>query len=193
MSLTATIIYDELVERCKQGDVKGYEELYHRYCKAMYNTSLRIVNSTADAEDVLQESFLSAFSHLHDFDYSSTFGAWFKRIVINKSISHLRKKKMALVDLEETSVNEYAEPARAEEENIDLKVVEIKKAMALLPHGYRTVLSMVLFEKYSYSEISAALDISEITVRTQYHRARQKLLQLLKTEVRNERQTATIH
>lgn len=193
MSLTATVIYDELVERCKQGDVKSYEELYRRYSKAMFNTSLRIVNSIPDAEDVLQESFLSAFQHLNGFDYSSAFGAWLKRIVINKSISQLRKRKLAIVEIDESAVNEMEEPATEDVIDIELRVEEIKNAVTQLPQGYRTVLSLVLFEKYSYADASAMLNITETTVRTQYHRARQKLLELLKKEVFDERQTATIY
>ena len=193
MSLTATVIYDELVERCKQGDMRGYEELYHRYAKAMFNTSLRIVNSIPDAEDVLQESFISAFGHLADFDYSATFGAWLKRIVINKSISYLRKKKLVTIDIDETSATEIEDDLNESDEKIELRVERIKLAMIQLPHGYRTVLSLVLFEKCSYTEVSDLLNVTETTVRSQYHRARQKLLEILKTEQYHERQPAKIH
>ena len=93
LELTEPILLDELVERCKQGDNRSFAELYSKYAKAMYNTSLRIVNHTGDAEDVLQEAFTDAFRSLEDFHYKSTFGAWLKRIVINKSINLLRKTK----------------------------------------------------------------------------------------------------
>jgi RNA polymerase sigma factor (sigma-70 family) len=193
LSLTATVTYDELVERCKQGDSRGYKELYDRYAKAMFNTSLRIVNSIPDAEDVLQESFVSAFGHIADFDYSATFGAWLKRIVINKSISLIRKKKLVTIDIDETSVIEIEEEVDDMEESIELKVENIKLGIMQLSPGYRTVLSLVLFESYSYTEVSALLNITETTVRTQYYRARQKLLEILKTEQYHERQTAKIH
>ncbi len=173
--------------------MRGYEELYNRYANAMFNTSLRIVNSIPDAEDVLQESFLSAFSHLSDFDYSATFGAWLKRIVINKSISLLRKKKMVTIDIEETSAQELKDEVESAEENIELKVESIRRAIEQLPNGYRTVLSLVLFERCENGEVSSLLNITETTVRTQYHRARQKLLEILKTEQYHERQTETIH
>jgi RNA polymerase sigma factor (sigma-70 family) len=178
LELTAAVYYDELVARCKEGDAQSYERLYHQYAKAMFNTSLRIVNNTADAEDVLQESFVAAF-RLDRFDYSSTFGAWLKRIVINRSIDLLRKRKLQVIHLEESPAERLADIV-VEEENIQLKVDEIRKAVASLPDGYRTVLSLVLFEGYDYSEIAGILDITESTVRTQYHRARQKLLHTLK-------------
>jgi RNA polymerase sigma factor (sigma-70 family) len=177
LELTASVYYDELVARCKQGDTLSYERLYRKYAKAMFNTSLRIVNNVPDAEDVLQESFVAAFK-LDRFDYSSTFGAWLKRIVVNRSIDLLRKRKWQVIQIEETPAEEIAEEI-AGEENVQLKVEEIKKAVALLPDGYRTVLSLSLFEGYDYEEIAEILNITESTVRTQYHRARQKLLHTL--------------
>ena len=97
-----------------------------------------------------------------------------------------------MVDIDGTPVNEIEETVK-DEETIELHVENIKKAVAQLPNGYRTVLSLVLFEQYSYTDVSTALNISETTVRTQYHRARQKMLQLLKKELHNDRQTETIH
>lgn len=180
MELTATNIRDELVERCKQGDMSGYEALYRRYSKAMYNTSLRIVNNTADAEDVLQEAFTDAFRSLHDFHYRSTFGAWLKRIVINKSINALRKRKMVLVDVENEGIYAMPEEDGPDEQAIQYKIEEVKKAIKKLPDGYRAVLSLYLLEGYDHEEISGILGISHNTVRTQYIRAKQKLLSLLK-------------
>jgi RNA polymerase sigma factor (sigma-70 family) len=180
LELTANIIRDELVERCKQGDPSGYEPLYRRYSKAMYNTSLRIVNNRADAEDVLQESFLDAFRTLQDFSYRSTFGAWLKKIVINKSINLLRKRKAVLVDMDLGEVQEMPIDEPVNEEDLRYQVDEVKKMILKLPDGYRTVLSLYLLEGYDHEEISQILSISHNTVRTQYVRAKQKLLTIIK-------------
>ncbi|MBS1599837.1 MAG: RNA polymerase sigma factor [Bacteroidetes bacterium] len=180
LELTAPILHDELVERCKRRDARSFGELYQKYSKAMYNTSLRIVNNTGDAEDVLQEAFTDAFGSIDSFQYKSTFGAWLKKIVINKSINHLRKKKMDLVDMEKTNVGYIAEEDALDEKDIQFKVDEIKKAVKLLPNGYRTVLSLYLFEGYDHEEIAEILRVSHATVRTQYMRAKQKLLILIK-------------
>ncbi len=180
MELTATIQHDELVERCKLGDRRSYSELYQKYSKAMYNTSLRIVNHTADAEDVLQESFVDAFAAIDSFGYKSTFGAWLKRIVINKSINALRKRKMEIIDIEKTSAAHLAEEETYDENEMKFKVEEIKKAVKELPNGYRTVLTLHLFEGYDQEEIAEILQISHATVRTQYMRAKQKLLFIIK-------------
>ena len=146
----------------------------------MYNTSLRIVNHTADAEDVLQESFVDAFGAIDSFGYKSTFGAWLKRIVINKSINALRKRKMEIIDIEKTSVLQMPDEESMDEGALQLKVEEVKKAVKELPNGYRTVLSLHLFEGYDQEEIAEIMQISHATVRTQYMRAKQKLLHIIK-------------
>jgi RNA polymerase sigma-70 factor (ECF subfamily) len=183
LELTANIIRDELVERCKQGDAQSFQTLYRQYSKAMFNTSLRIVNNTADAENVLQESFLDAFRSLHDFHYRSTFGAWLKKIVINKSINVLRKRPNGLVDTETIELQAVADEEPVNEEEMQYRVEEVKKMMTRLPDGYRTVLSLYLLEGYDHEEISQILNISHNTVRTQYVRAKQKLLTLIKQGV----------
>jgi RNA polymerase sigma factor (sigma-70 family) len=146
----------------------------------MYNTSLRIVNNTGDAEDVLQESFVDAFGSIEAFQYKSTFGAWLKKIVINKSINHLRKRKMDLIDIDTTNAGYIPDGEPTDEKAIQFKVEEIKGAVKLLPNGYRTVLTLYLFEGYDHEEIAEILKISHATVRTQYMRAKQKLIGLIK-------------
>jgi RNA polymerase sigma factor (sigma-70 family) len=180
LELTEPILHDELVERCKKGDTRAFSTIYQKYAKAMYNTSLRIVNHTGDAEDVVQEAFTDAFRSLEDFSYKSTFGAWLKRIVINKSINQLRKRKMDLIDIDKTNVGNLQEEDGPDELSIQLKVEDIKKAVGLLPNGYRTVLTLYLFEGYDQEEIAEILQVSHATVRTQYMRAKKKLLQYIK-------------
>jgi RNA polymerase sigma factor (sigma-70 family) len=183
LELSEPILHDELVERCKQGDSRGFAELYRKYSKAMYNTSLRIVNNTGDAEDVVQEAFTDAFRSLEDFHYKSTFGAWLKRIVINKSINYLRKRKMDMIDIDKTNIGHLPEEDTTDEQEIQMKVEDIKKAVGLLPNGYRTVLTLYLFEGYDQEEIAEILQVSHATVRTQYMRAKQKLVQHIKQGV----------
>jgi RNA polymerase sigma-70 factor (ECF subfamily) len=143
----------------------------------MFNTALRIVNRVPDAEDVLQESFTDAFRQLKLFENRSTFGAWLKQIVVYKSIALLKKQRISLVDLDSTV--DTADETPDEDETwytTDL----IRQTIQQLPDGYRTVLSLYLLEGYDHEEISEILKIAPSTVRTQYIRAKQKLLQLLK-------------
>lgn len=160
------------------GKASAYRVLYDRYSKAMYNTALRIVNRTTDAEDVLQDSFSDAFMQLSSFENKSTFGAWLKQIVVFKSIGLLKKQRMSFVDMEK--VEDMPEENSLDETNIWYTVNMVKQTMQQLPDGYRTVLSLYLFEGYDHEEISEILGVAQSTVRTQYIRAKQKLLKLLK-------------
>ncbi|RZJ99344.1 MAG: sigma-70 family RNA polymerase sigma factor, partial [Flavobacterium sp.] len=140
------------------------------------NVALRIVNDDAEAEDVLQEAFLDAFSRIKDFRQETTFGLWLKQIVINRSINYLRKRKLDLVSLDEVEVADEIETDFAE---TTLKVEAIKAAMNELPDGYRVVLTLYLFEGYDHEEIAHILKITENTSRSQYLRAKRKLSNLL--------------
>lgn len=172
--------HDELVERCKRGDSIGYKELYQRYAKAMFNTCLRILNNRSEAEDVLQESFIEAFKNLEGFEYRTSFGGWLKQICINRCINQLKKRRITWVDIEKTTGYDNADEMDVDETEIQLKVASVKNAIMKLPDGYRTVLNLYLLEGYDHEEIAAILDVAESTTRTQYMRAKQKLLKLLK-------------
>jgi RNA polymerase sigma factor (sigma-70 family) len=180
LQLAASIYREDIIDRCLIGDRRAFEELYRQYCRGMFSTCYRIINHHTEAEDVLQESFMDAFRNIASFNRESSFGAWLKQIVINKSINHLKKKRLALVDLEQAPVlNIYEEPEVSEAEVV-YKVNEVKEAIQQLPDGYRTVLSLYLLEGYDHEEIAAILGVSFSTTRTQYIRAKNKLLQLLK-------------
>ena len=144
----------------------------------MFNTALRIVNKTADAEDVLQDSFTDAFMQLGSFEHKSTFGAWLKQIVVFKSITLLKKQRISFVDMEKAE--DLPDENESDEPDIGYTVDRIRQTIQQLPDGYRTVLSLYLFEGYDHEEISEILGVAQSTVRTQYIRAKEKLLKLLK-------------
>jgi RNA polymerase sigma factor (sigma-70 family) len=169
----------DLVNRCKKGDRKAQFEIYRLYHVAMYNTSLRIVGDPDDAEDIIQESFLKAFEKLGTYRGEVSFGAWLKRIVINRSLDFLRQKKHH-ISLEDAGELEMPEGEEALELDRAYDADQIRKAIYSLPEGYRIVLSLILLEGYDHDEVSFILGISNATSRTQYHRAKKKLLELLK-------------
>lgn len=173
---------DELVERCKNGDRQGYKDLYQQYSKAMYNTCLRILNNIQDAEDILQESFIEAFKNLSSFEYRTSFGGWLKQICINRSINQLKKRKIDWLFTDDPEIYETPGETNPDENELQHRVAIIKKAMMQLPDGYRTVLSLYLLEGYDHEEISVILKVAESTTRSQYMRAKQKLLKLLNQE-----------
>jgi len=179
---TATYdIHHDLIEKCKAGNSYAEYELYRLYSRAMFNTAFRICGSREEAEDALQESFLSAFRNIDSYRKESTFGAWLKRIVINKSLSAIRKKQHETIMIEE--VTEEPEAEHASFDDLSLSVNRIKEAILKLPLGFRTVLSLYLMEGYDHKEISDILNISESTSKTQYKRAKDKLKNILEKEV----------
>jgi RNA polymerase sigma factor (sigma-70 family) len=178
-TVSSTLTAETLVQQCLKGDRSAYKVLYNRYNQAMFNTALRIVNRTDEAEDVLQESFIDAFAQLSRFEGRSTFGAWLKQIVVNKSISYLRKKRVLMADIDDHA-NHLADEEPVDDSGFYFSVDTIKKAVQQLPDGYRAVLSLYLFEEYKQEEIAQMLNISHGTVRTQYMRARNKLVTVLK-------------
>jgi RNA polymerase sigma factor (sigma-70 family) len=180
-------IHQHLVDRCKKNDQKAQLELYKLYHKAMYNTCLRIIKDDVLASDVMQEAFLMVFEKIASFKGNSTFGAWLKRVVINKSLDELKKQKI-LFDSIETSAEVYNIQEEQfysgeKEDEITNKINLVKNALNRLPDGYRIVLSLYLFEGYDYEEISQILNIGESSVRSQFTRARQKLIEILNVKV----------
>jgi RNA polymerase sigma-70 factor (ECF subfamily) len=144
----------------------------------MFNVGFRITRSEEDAEDVLQEAFISAFRNLENYRGEATFGAWLKRIVVNKALNALNKRKHESIpeDDEQWDVVEDESPAEYRE---DLTVERVKQGIQKLPDGYRTVLSLYLLEGYDHQEIGEILGISESTSKSQLNRAKSKLKDLL--------------
>jgi len=129
-----------------------------------------------DAEDVLQESFVDVYRKLHTFKYESTPGAWIKRIVVNNCISRLRKNKLHIEEIEE---GRYVVEEEDESSDLTYEVHQIKKAMSVLPEGYRAIFSLYALEGYDHSEIGQILNISESTSKSQYSRAKKKIRSLM--------------
>ncbi len=182
MKLTQQHIGD-LVAKCRDNDQMAQMEVYQRYYKAMYNASLRIVKDSAEAEDLMQEAFLTAFTKLSSLQNNAHFGSWLKRIVINNSLTALKKKK----ELQEIDLATVAHkiPAMCEETDHKLHAVKAQQLIATmktLKDSYSTSLSLYLIEGYDYEEICEIMDITYANCRTLISRAkeslRKKLIQL---------------
>ena len=144
----------------------------------MFNVAVRILNHVGEAEDVLQDAFLDAFTKINDFRQTSTFGAWLKQIVINRALNQLRQRKAEIIDIE--GVADDVEDEVYDDEAIDWEVARLQQAIHQFPDGFRTVLSLYLFEGYDHEEIAEILGVAESTSRTQYIRAKKRLLEILK-------------
>lgn len=168
-----------LIKRCRKGDREAQYALYQQYARPMLNVAHRIVNDAEEAADVVQEAFVDIFAKLDTFRGEATLGAWIKRIVVNKALNALRQHKRWHPD----TLGEQAEQLPEEESSSitwpTLSVEEVKSAVHALPDGYRTVLTLFLFESYSHQDIADTLGISLSTSKSQYHRARLKLRDIL--------------
>lgn len=177
MKTNIRFTHKALVEKSKSGDRSAQYKLYELYVDAMYNVCMRMVTIKEDAEDILQDSFIDVFKNLSSFRYDSSFGAWLKRIVINNCINHLKLKKIPITDIE------YHDYHLTDEETEHFEPVDIdtvKKAITKLPNGYKQIIVLYLIEGYDHSEIAEILNISESTSKSQYHRGRKKLTELIK-------------
>jgi len=165
-------IHSEIINRCRLGDRKAQRELFELYARPMLNVAMRILDNREEAEDILQESFLEMFKNLNGFRAESSFGTWFKRIVINRSLNQLRKKKTLIYDYE------FEDEVEVEEDNEawpDLTVNDIEQALEKLPDGYKLVFRLFMFDNWSHQEIANSLGISESTSKSQLFKARKKL------------------
>lgn len=170
-------IHRDIIELSKAGNQKAQYQLYRLYSKAMYNICYRMMNSHPEAEDLLQDSFAEAFHRLESFRYESAFGAWLKRIVVNKCINHLKKRKAELI------LTENLPEMHEEVDDIDSVQLEVKRvhqAMEQLPDGYRVIFSLYLLEGYDHCEIAQIMGITESTSKSQFSRAKQKIKEILK-------------
>lgn len=146
------------------------EELYNRFSGKMYAVCLRYANNAEDAQDLLQEGFIKVFRNLHRFRAEGSFEGWIRRVFVNSSIEHYRKKSLQLSrvsDKEESTIEDAdisALDTLAEKDIINL--------VQDLSPGYRTVFNLYVVEGYSHKEIGDMLGISEGTSKSQLARAR---------------------
>ncbi|MBL4905384.1 MAG: RNA polymerase sigma factor [Flavobacteriaceae bacterium] len=172
---------NQLLSRCKKSDKNAQMQIYKDYYRAMYNTAFRILKDEFEAEDIMQEAFLTAFTKLDMFKGEVTFGAWLKKIVVNKSLTQLKKNnKYREVKMEVLS--SHNEPAEDSINYAELKASKVLNTMNSLKDNYRIILTLNLIDGYDYEEIGEILGYSNENVRTTISRAKKKLKQVLVLE-----------
>ncbi len=173
----------EIIEKCKQNNRKAQLQLYNQYCDGMFVVANRFVKDTLEAEDIVQEAFIKAFEKLHQYKAEVTFGAWLKRIVINKCIDLLKSKKQQLLELDEVHLK-VVDSSYEDEWLVDdaITLDEVKDAISKLSDKYKYVVMMFLIEGYDHQEIAEVLNITEVASRTQLSRGKAKLKELLTLE-----------
>ncbi|GGG49322.1 hypothetical protein GCM10011414_18940 [Croceivirga lutea] len=168
----------ELIKKCKANDRKAQMMLYSKYCDGMFCVAMRFVKNEDDAEDILQDAFIKAFQRLDQFSGEVSFGAWLKRIVVNRSIDFLKAQHQKTIALDEGYMHVTEDENWSVEHEVDLE--EIKKLISALPEKYKYVVQLFLIEGYDHSEISEILGITETASRTRLLRAKAKLKEELK-------------
>ncbi|MEO9894713.1 RNA polymerase sigma factor [Aurantibacter sp.] len=167
-----------LVERCKANDRKAQLKLYKQYCDAMYYVAFGFLKNSDDAEDVVQESFIKAFQKIEQYSGEVSFGAWLKKIVVNRSLDFIKNKKEIRVEMNESHLSivendDWSVPEAT-------TVQEVKLKMDKLPEKYKYVVRLFLVEGYDHSEIAEILNLSESACRTRLLRGKGYLRALLK-------------
>lgn len=177
METVELTIHQDLIARCIKGDRRAQYSIYSLYSRAMLNVCFRMMQNTEDAEDMLQEAFTDAFRRMSSFRFESTFGAWLKRIVVNRCINELRRRKAELIYFDD--MHFFSNQSEEVLDDAGLSVEAVKKAMAVLPSGSRMIFSLYLLEGYDHNEIADILNISVSNSKTQYMRAKQRVKEIL--------------
>lgn len=181
MERTQTDI-NHLITLCKAGNRNAQFEIYNMYYRAMYNTALRIVKDEHWAEDVMQESFLKAFTKLDSFKGEVAFGAWLKKIVVNHSLDNYKKLNKDATQPIDNMLYKLEDSDNGEEAKVDfqqLQVQQVSQAIASLKENYRIILTLLYIEGYDQEEISEVMQITAGNCRTTISRAKESLLKKL--------------
>src|ERR1700731_4464354 len=182
----------EAIDRAKGGDAEAFEGLYGLHKRRVYSLCLRMTGNTAEAEDLTQEAFLQLYRKIATFRGESAFSTWLHRLAVNVVLMHLRKKGLPQVSLEETLEPSQEDGPRKDIGARDLTLsgsvdrVTLERAIENLPPGYRLVFVLHDVEGYEHNEIAGMLDCSIGNSKSQLHKARMKLRDLLKSGQRKE-------
>ena len=170
----------QLVERCRSGDAGAFEQVYRQHATRLYNLAFRMVGQSADAEDMLQEIFLLAFRRLDSFRGESSLGTWLYRLGMNLCLDRLRSKAARTESLTEAIDDR---PGRTPMGPVRLEVstsrLDLERAIASLPEGARAAFLLHDVEGFEHREIASILGIAEGTSKSQLHKARLKLREVL--------------
>jgi len=176
----------EAIEKAKQGEAEAFEFLYHLHKRRVYSLCLRMTGNTASAEDLTQEAFLQLFRKIGTFRGESAFSTWLHRMAVNVVLMQLRKKNLPVVPIDETTEGEEEGTIRKELGGPDERLagsidrLQLQRAVDELPPGYRTIFVLHDVEGYEHNEIAAMVGCSIGNSKSQLHKARIKLRDLLR-------------
>lgn len=164
----------QLIKDCLRGRPQAQKQLYDAYAATMLGICYRYTKSMADAEDILQESFVKVFTHLHQYKEEGQLGGWIRRIVVNTALNYLKRSRNYQTDL--VFHEEALHPVSDDNPEVKLAVKDLAALIRQLPTGYQTIFNMHAIEGFSHVEIGQMLGIKDSTSRSQYLRARSLLI-----------------
>ncbi len=176
----------DAIERAKQGDAEAFQALYDKHKRRVYSLCLRMTANVAEAEDLTQEAFLQLYRKIATFRGESAFSTWLHRLSVNVVLMHLRKKGLPVVSLEETTQGAEEDSPKKDFGTQDLALagsidrLQLQRAVEDLPPGYRTIFVLHDVEGYEHNEIAEIVGCSIGNSKSQLHKARMKLRDLLK-------------
>jgi RNA polymerase sigma-70 factor, ECF subfamily len=176
----------QIIERVKLGDAEAFQLLYEKHKRRVYSLCLRMTANTAEAEDLAQEAFLQLYRKIGTFRGESAFSTWLHRLSVNVVLMHLRKKSLPVVSLEETSQGTEEDSPRKDFGADDVSLsgsidrLQLQRAVDSLPPGYRMIFVLHDVEGYEHNEIAKIAGCSVGNSKSQLHKARMKLRDLLK-------------
>src|SRR5579864_3058944 len=181
----------EAIRQAQAGNAAAFEFLYQLHGRRVYALCLRMVNNPADAEDLMQEAFLQLFRKIGTFRGESAFSTWLHRMTVNVVLMRLRKKSLPVASLEETTEpDEETGGPRKDIGAPDLRLsgavdrVNLERSVEKLPPGYRTVFVLHDVQGYEHNEIAEIMGCSVGNSKSQLHKARTRLRDLLQEELR---------
>jgi RNA polymerase sigma-70 factor, ECF subfamily len=179
----------EAIRLAQQGDAAAFEHLYRLHCRRVYCLCLRMVSNTSEAEDITQDIFLQLFRKIHTFRGSSAFSTWLYRLTVNMVLMSFRKRKCTQVSIDSSSTScegDASAPIEIGEEDVTLAEtinrMSLQKALNQLPDGYKQMFILHDVEGYEHNEIARILGCSIGNSKSQLHKARQRLRELLDRE-----------
>jgi RNA polymerase sigma factor (sigma-70 family) len=168
---------EALIRACQRHDRLAQSEFFRLYSGKFLGIAYRFAGNYDTANDLLQEGFIRIFNHIAEYRFQGSFEGWMRRIIVNTSINYIKQhSKMVFEEIDAERDTLFSTPAPIIEK---LDCEEIIEAINHLPPGFRTIINLYAIDGYSYAEIAEMLEIKEVTVRTQYLRAKQKLALVL--------------
>jgi len=160
---------NELIDGCRRRNAQAQKSLYDRYSGRLYALCCRYVKEKMEAEDVLIMAFTKILERIDQYKGEGSFEGWMKRIVVNESLTYLRRNKNMYI---ETDIEAADREPDFEKLDSHLQAKDLMKLIESLPSGYRIVFNLYAIDGYSHKEIAEQLGISENTSKSQLSRAR---------------------